>query len=185
MWKLGGHVGASVSALVDGQLEPELAERAWSHVLHCCPCRRLVEQEGKIKRELATLAGNEPSANLLGSLYSLDGHDQRALPSWDGLDAWAAVDEIERRASGRRRAGIALVGAGSVAAVFGFASLSGATLGIGSAPASAPATSLSRPSSVPTPTTAVISPAVAVHGRIPVLRETPGAQRSVVLLEHR
>jgi len=185
MWKLGGHVGTSVSALVDGQLEPELAERAWSHVLGCRPCRRLVEQEGKVKTELATLAGNEPSANLLGSLYSLDGTDDRALPPWDGLGAWVAVDEIERRGHGRRRAGLVIVGAGSAAAVFGFASLSGATLGIGSAPTSTPTSSLSRPGSNPAPTTAVIAPAVSVHGRIPTSREAFGVQRSAVLLEPR
>ena len=32
MWWLGGHLGAAVSALVDGQLDEESAERAWAHV---------------------------------------------------------------------------------------------------------------------------------------------------------
>jgi len=169
MCTLGGHIGTSVSALVDGQLAPDAAERAWSHVVGCRRCRRLVEQEGRIKTELATLAGNEPSARLLGSLYSLEGADRVRRP-WDGLDAWAAVEEIERNGSGRRRASLAIVGAGSVAAVLGFASLSGATLDIGGAPARAPTASLSRPSPAPLPTTAVISPSVAVHGQMPAPR---------------
>lgn len=159
---LGGHLGSSVSALVDGQLEPEAAERAWSHVVTCSSCRRLVEREGWVKTQLATMSGNEPSARLLGSLYQLDG----------AAEAWAAVDRIERKSRGRRRTGIALVGAGSVsAAVLGFASLSGAPLGIGGAPASTPATSLTRPTAASTPTTAVIAPAVIVHGRVSVRRD--------------
>ncbi|HZJ05218.1 MAG TPA: hypothetical protein VFD59_07080 [Nocardioidaceae bacterium] len=184
MWNIGGHVGTSVSALVDGQLAPEAAERAWSHVLGCRPCRRLVEQEGRVKAELSTLVGSDPSAQLLGSLYSLDDTGKAHFPSWHGLEAWAAVDEIERRGSGRRRAGLAIVGAGSVsAAVIGFASLSGAPLGIGGAPAGAPSTSVSRPDSASAPTTAVIAPSVVVHGRLPTGQHSPGAQRSVVLQE--
>lgn len=193
-WQLGGHLGTSVSALVDGQLEPGAAERAWGHVWACRPCRRAVAQEGRVKTELSALAlndlagedlaGNEPSASLLGSLYSLNGDGDVSLPPKERLDAWAAVEEIERTGSGRRRAGLVLMGAGSVsAAVFGFASLSGANLGIGGPPASTPTASLSRPSSTSTPTTAVITPAVAVHGRLPAAGEGgTGVQRSAVLL---
>src|SRR4051794_41941280 len=47
---LGGHLGASVSALVDGQLDKESTERAWAHVAECPPCRRLVQHEGWVKR---------------------------------------------------------------------------------------------------------------------------------------
>lgn len=177
MWS-GGHVGTSLSALVDGQLDVETAERAWVHVVGCRSCRRLVEQEGRIKTELAALAGNEPSARLLGSLYSLEA---APLPSPDGLDAWAAVDELERRGSSRRRAGIAIVGAGSAAAVFGFVSLSGATLGIGGAPVSTPTASLTGPSSSSAPATARIAPIAEAHGRLPAV----GVQRSVAVWEKR
>jgi len=100
--KLHGHIGSAASALVDGQLSPAEEERAWRHVLGCAGCRRLVEREGWIKQRLAGLAGPSPIAappGLLGNLYD--------------VDAWAHVDEIERRST-RRRATVALVGAGSV-----------------------------------------------------------------------
>jgi len=101
--KLHGHIGSNASALVDGQLSAAEEERAWSHVLGCPGCRRLVEREGWIKQRLAGL-GATPGvqaapAGLIGALYD--------------VDAWATVDEIERRSTRRRAAG-ALVGAGSV-----------------------------------------------------------------------
>lgn len=100
----GGHIGAQVSALVDGQLAAAEEERAWRHVLGCAGCRALVANEGSMKRRLAGLAqpvGPEtvPSA-LLGSLYQ--------------LDAWAQVDEIEAAAQQSRRTVGALIGAGSL-----------------------------------------------------------------------
>jgi anti-sigma factor RsiW len=100
--KLHGHIGSTASALVDGQLSPEEEERAWKHVLGCQGCRRLVEREGWLKQRLAGLAAPgafAPPPRLMGSLYD--------------VDAWATVDEIERRST-RRRAATALVGAGSV-----------------------------------------------------------------------
>jgi len=100
--KLHGHIGSTASALVDGQLSPEEEERAWKHVLGCAGCRRLVEREGWTKQRLAGLAGPAtfaPPPRLMGSLYD--------------VDAWAAVDAIERRST-RRRTTSALVGAGSV-----------------------------------------------------------------------
>lgn len=100
--KLHGHIGSHASALVDGQLSPADEERAWNHVLGCPGCRRLVEREGWIKQRLAGLGAPAPTAapaGLMGALYD--------------VDAWAAVDEIERRSTRRRAAGV-LVGAGSV-----------------------------------------------------------------------
>jgi anti-sigma factor RsiW len=175
MRAFGGHIGSSVSALVDGQLDHDEAERAWSHILTCPPCRRLVEREGWVKRQLATMGGSEPSARLLGSLHHLE----------PAADAWAAVDELERRGRGRRRAGLALAGAGSVsAAVLGIATLGGAGLGIGGAPAGTPATNLTRPTSS-TPTTAVVAPKAAVHGRVPMPLRDTGREQSVLLLHRR
>ena len=76
MWRLGGHLGSSVSALVDGQLDDESAERAWAHVMQCPACRRLVEHEGWVKRQLAQISGgpraDQPSDRFLGSLLDLD-----------------------------------------------------------------------------------------------------------------
>ena len=176
MRNFGGHVGSSVSALVDGQLDHAGAERAWSHVLTCPPCRRLVEREGWVKWQLATMGGNEPSARLLGSLYELD----------PAAEAWAAVGELERRGRSRRRAGLALAGAGSVsAAVFGIASLGGAGLGIGGAPAGTPATSLTRSSTTSSPTTAVIAPTAVVHGRLPTSGGDAGHEQGILFLQRR
>jgi hypothetical protein len=139
MWRLGGHLGSMVSALVDGQLDPETTERAWEHVLSCPPCRRLVEREGWVKRQLAEMAGASaatPPADLVGSLYELDAETR---------EAWTAVEHLEDRARSRRRAGLAAVGVGSVsAAVLGLSTLSGAPLGIGGAPAGPPPSSLTR-----------------------------------------
>lgn len=169
---IGGHLGSSVSALVDGQLSPEDNERAWAHVLHCPPCRRLVEREGWVKRQLAGMAGNptadQPPAHLVGSLRQLDA----------AAEAWATVEEIEHRGRHRRRAGLVLAGAGSVsAAVFGLASLSGAGLGIGGAPAGTPAASFTGSGPAATPTTALIAPSAVVHGQVPAHRSRPGPDR--------
>jgi anti-sigma factor RsiW len=105
---LSGHIGASVSALVDGQLSAEDEERAWSHVLGCPGCRRLVEREGWTKRRLSSLSAApvetrapQPPPRLLGSLYD--------------IDAWADVDRIEH-AGRRRRVAVAAVAVGSVGA---------------------------------------------------------------------
>ncbi|MET0839337.1 MAG: zf-HC2 domain-containing protein [Marmoricola sp.] len=104
MLSLSGHIGSKVSALVDGQLPSAEEERAWSHVLTCPGCRRLVEHEGWTKRQLGSLCGSgttEPPPQLVGSLYD--------------VDAWAAVDAIEK-SSRRRRTTAVLVGGGAVGA---------------------------------------------------------------------
>jgi anti-sigma factor RsiW len=155
---LGGHLGASFSALVDGQLDAESTERAWDHVMQCPPCRRLVEHEGWVKRQLAQIAGpsrpDTPSDQLLGNLLDMD-------PT---AAAWVDVEEIEHRGRGRRRAGIALVGAGSVsAAVLGLSALGGASIGGSNG---APTTSIGGASPSSTPTRAVVAPAAVVHGRL-------------------
>jgi len=158
VWRLGGHLGPSVSALVDGQLDDESTERAWAHVMHCPACRRAVEREGWVKRQLAQMGGShvsgqEPTPHLIGSLYHLDPVERETRA------AWAAVGELEERGRGRRRLGITAVGVGSVsAAVLGFTALSGAPLGIGGAPAGPPATSLTR-------TTPTAGPLAQLHSQ--------------------
>lgn len=166
MWRLGGHLGSSVSALVDGQLDDESAERAWAHVMQCPACRRLVEHEGWVKRQLAQISGgpraDQPSDRFLGSLLDLDPstHDS----AWS---AWAQTDQLEERSRNRRRAGIALVGAGSVsAAVLGLSTLAASPMGIGGT-TGAPMSSISHASTSTPPTPAVVAPAVSVHGRLP------------------
>jgi len=121
--KLHGHIGSTASALVDGQLSAAEEERAWKHVLGCPGCRRLVEKEGWVKQRLAGLAAPSafaPPPRLLGSLYD--------------VDAWAAVDEIERGRS-RRRTATALVGAGSVGlAVMAVMAVTSPPAGLGEVP---------------------------------------------------
>jgi len=126
--KLHGHIGSTASALVDGQLSPAEEERAWKHVLGCPGCRRLVEKEGWVKQRLAAL-GSTPAfgtpPTLMGSLYD--------------VDAWATVDEIERRST-RRRTATALVGAGSVGfAVLAVMAVTSPPAGLGEVPGRAPA----------------------------------------------
>lgn len=151
---LHGHLGAAVSPLVDGQLSAADAERAWSHVAVCESCRRLVEREGWVKRQLAALAPTDPPPRLVGDLHALRG----------AAEAWVTVDRLEHARRHRRRAGIALVGVGSVsAAVLGLAALSGT---VGGAPSGPPAVSLTRPGASSLPTTAVVAPTVTVHGRL-------------------
>lgn len=161
---LGGHLGSSVSALVDGQLDHQETERAWQHVGQCTACRRLVEHEGWVKRQLAQIAGvpraDAPSDRLLGSLLDLD----------PAAVAWAETQELEDRGRTRRRAGIALVGAGSVsAAVLGLSALGGAPLGFGGGNGT-PATSIGNA----TPTPAVVAPTASVRGRLPGWTLDPG-----------
>jgi hypothetical protein len=125
MLSLSGHIGTKASALVDGQLSRAEEERAWSHVLTCPGCRRLVEHEGWTKRQLGSLGGTgtvaqELPPQLLGSLYA--------------VDAWATVDAIEKRS--RRRRTVAVVGGGAVAAsVLGLLTVTGAPGGRTEVPA--------------------------------------------------
>ena len=200
MFSLGGHIGPAVSSLVDGQLDAESSERAWAHILTCPQCRRLVEREGWVKTQLASMAGSEPPTRLVGSLYDLhdlDDPDENGEPartpvrpsvrpsvslSWDAIEAWVAVEEIEQRGKGRRRAGLAMVGAGSVSvAVLGFASLSGAGLGIGGAPAGTPTTSFTRSTTPASPTSSHTAP---THTRPPYSVVPPG-QREIFHVTNR
>jgi anti-sigma factor RsiW len=67
------HLGDRAAAFVDGQLNPESAERATAHLASCRPCRDLVELERLTKVRLATLAGPAPSADLVGRLLAMGG----------------------------------------------------------------------------------------------------------------
>ena len=114
MLSLSGHIGAKASALVDGQLPPAEEERAWSHVLTCPGCRRLVEHEGWVKRQLGSLSAPEsvdPPPQLLGSLYA--------------VDAWARVDEIEKQSRRRRTAAVVMGGGAVGACVLGLLTVTG------------------------------------------------------------
>lgn len=117
------HLGNRISALLDGQLPPEDAERAWEHVQGCHFCRDAVEREGWVKTRLAGLsfdAGRAPDG-LKGSLLG--------MPPGEALLAFAGTRPDHRM---RRNVGIAAIGGGAVgAAVMG-------VLALGAAPADAP-----------------------------------------------
>ena len=184
---LGGHLGIAVSALLDGQLDPSSAERAWAHVQACGSCRRQVEREGWVKTQLASMTSDSapPPEQLLGSLYGLGSGagtaGDRSGPS--GAEAWAAVGEIERRGRVRRRTGLAVAGAGSVSvAVLGLATLTGSTLGIGGGAANPPSSAPTRAPATGIP--AVVAPVARVHGRLPAtdgreVSATPSPVRGV------
>jgi hypothetical protein len=164
---LGGHLGASVSALVDGQLDPQAEERAWAHVMECVSCREQVEREGWLKRRLAQIGEAEPPAQLVGSLFQL------TASAAEEAHAWATVEALEQRSRTRRRAGLVLVGAGSVsAAVLGIATLSGMPLG---SDAPAPETSLTRSTASASPSATTRSGVTPTAGG--TLREVPVVAR--------
>jgi hypothetical protein len=84
----------------------------------------------------------------------------------DASDAWAETARLEERSRHRRRAGIALVGAGSVsAAVLGLSTLTATPMGVGGT-TGAPATSIGGVGRSAAPTPAFVAPAASVHGRL-------------------
>lgn len=141
-----GHVGAKVSALVDGQLPAAETERLWAHVHRCAQCQAAVEREGWVKRQLAGLAYAAPPAPSYGLLGAL------AHP------AAVPADPLGLPPGGRRRllAGVA-AGAGSIGvAMAGVIALS--------VPAETPTQERRTPTvSVNQPT---LTPATPVRGRI-------------------
>ena len=169
MFGIGGHLGATLSALVDGQLDPSAEERAWDHVAVCPSCRRAVQHEGWTKRQLTLMSGGEPSPRLMDNLCSLDSSGSGSVE-----DSWAAVAELEGHGRGRRRAGIAAVGVGSVsAAVLGFSTLTGAPLGIGNAPSGPPPASMTGSPTAPAATPTAVPPSRRASGWLPAGPTSP------------
>ena len=125
-----GHLGARVSALLDGQLSPQETEEAWAHVYTCHACRDLVEREGWVKTRLAGLSGGAGAASpdLKGSLLNLTPGEQFLVDA--------------RRSGGvRRGVGMAVLGGGALgAAMVG-------VLALGFSPGSNPANDRRPPAS--------------------------------------
>lgn len=65
------HLGDQVSALVDGELPPAVAERALAHVAWCAPCRALLDAERAARRTLAQAPDVEPSGALTARLLAV------------------------------------------------------------------------------------------------------------------
>jgi anti-sigma factor RsiW len=125
-----GHLGARVSALLDGQLSQAEADEAWAHVYACHACRDLVEREGWVKTRLAGLSGGVGAASpdLKGSLLSLTPGEQFLVDA--------------RRSGGLRRGvGMAVLGGGALgAAMVG-------VLALGFSPGTSPANDRRPPAS--------------------------------------
>lgn len=98
------HLGARISALLDGQLGPEEEERAWAHVHGCHLCRDRVEHEGWVKTRLMGLSLGDDSAptGLKGALG----------------DPTACADRVAGTVAEPRRYGLAVLGGGAVGAAF-------------------------------------------------------------------
>jgi anti-sigma factor RsiW len=136
-----GHVGAKVSALIDGQLSRAESERLWTHVHQCELCRAQVEREGWVKTQLAALSCAQPSAphELKGALSG--------VAAWSTAPATSAALGAERR----RMMTFAAIGAGSIgAAMVGVIALSvpAETPGVDRR---GPASSITQSSESPTP----------------------------------
>ncbi len=103
------HLGRRVSALLDGQLSPSETERAWQHVHLCHPCRDLVEREGRIKTQLAGLAGerNAAPSYLKGSLLGQISAMAPAFPE----ESAATLGHTQQRVT------LALIGTGALSVV--------------------------------------------------------------------
>jgi hypothetical protein len=67
----GGHLGALVAPLVDGQLRPSTAERAWAHVLRCQVCADSVRRQTWVKNQLLLTNPAPAPASLAERLCAL------------------------------------------------------------------------------------------------------------------
>jgi Putative zinc-finger len=153
------HLGARVSALVDGQLRHTERDRALAHVAHCATCREAVDAERSVKTLLSGTPVPALSADLLASLHGLGepggpvSPRPRAMPLGPvvptlpppGRGPFGSRSDSRRPAKGRRtqRVRYAAAGAVSVAGlVLGTAFAAGGA-GAGAAAVVPPAAELS------------------------------------------
>lgn len=111
------HLGARVSALLDGRLAPEEEERCWSHVHACHACRDLVEQEGWVKTQLAQLSLGpsttcSPSHDFKSALM---GHCSSLQPGQPGR-VGSALGAPQFPTTQRPRRGLVAIGGGAASA---------------------------------------------------------------------
>ena len=98
------HLGASVSALVDGELDHPHRERVLAHLAHCLPCRAEVEAQRRFKQSLRVLAGPPPGLSLSDRLLAISDPAPMAEASWSWPPAATPHGPARpvRRASRRR-----------------------------------------------------------------------------------
>ncbi len=140
----GAHLGERVSALLDGQLSAQEAERAWTHVHACHQCRDQVEREGWIKTRLAgsVLEPGPASDALKGALLG--------MPPGDVLLAMSAHDHRSSPSRTRRAVGFAAIGGGAAgAAVMGVLALGAAPADVSNIDRRLPASQVTTPAPGP------------------------------------
>lgn len=152
------HLGADLSALVDGDLCDEAAAQARRHLGRCATCRERYDAETALKRRLARLGvaaerhalpGPGPSPQLLTALCEVE-----AAQAWPDASTLGRADPH----SGFRR-GLALVGAGSLGvALLGLGALTLQSEPVGPA-VRLPGPDLSADLQVPTGLVSDLSPA--------------------------
>lgn len=110
-----GHLGSKVSALLDGRLSETEEERAWQHVHACHFCRDLVEREGWVKTQLATLRPTDcaVSAGFKSSLLAAAMSGPEPVAPTPGLHRHRSVVVL-----GSSAAGVAIVGMAALSGVF-------------------------------------------------------------------
>ncbi len=105
------HLGERVTALVDGQLPPDVAERAFAHTAGCRPCREALELERLTKARLGALPDLAPGPELIATLLVLGGPDGPLPPRAGRLPERARTAGDQRVDQGR------LVGAVAAATI--------------------------------------------------------------------
>jgi anti-sigma factor RsiW len=163
-----GHLGARVSALLDGRLDPAEEERCWDHVHQCHACRDLVEREGWVKTRLAQLSWGPASPAAPDGLKA-------SLRGQCGAVSAARFPVASRT---RSRTLVAIGGGAAGACVVGVLAL-----GLGTAPRvepRPPATDLSRPTGPASPS--VVEPGRRAGGRAGV-PAAPLTERLVAVRE--
>lgn len=159
-----GHLGTRASALLDGRLGPDEADRLWEHVHGCHQCRDLVERLGAVKTRLGGL-GAAPCAgapdHLKGALKSglAPGFPATGPAPTPGEVYLAMGEQPPGRA---RRAGgvVATVGSAAGVAVLGLLALGAAPADAPTADRQVPVTSVTVPSYGPgvVPVRGVVGP---------------------------
>lgn len=119
---MNGHLGSWVSALADGQLPPDQAERALAHVAVCRRCAAELEAAREARRALAAAADVPVAPDLAARLLALsasvppsEGDPLRERPqvaSWEP-EPWSAPLTNDLVAADRRRRVRRLVAAGA------------------------------------------------------------------------
>jgi hypothetical protein len=123
---VNGHLGSWVSALADGQLPPDQAERALAHVAVCRRCAAELEAARAARRALAAAADVPVAPDLAARLLALsatvpscEGDPLRQRPQqdpWAQPSPWTAPLTNDLLAAARRRRvrRLAALGAGGV-----------------------------------------------------------------------